>query len=65
MNAVEQIAAALNTNSTALIISLFLYLFIRMEQMRKELSIMQGKLTVICMLLFGEKNDNPERGNQP
>ena len=63
MNAIEQVAAALNSNSTALIVSLFLYLFIRMEQMRRELSTMQGKLTVICMLLFGEKNDNPERGN--
>lgn len=63
MNMIETIAAELNTTSTALIIALFLFLFARVEQMRKELSTMQGKLTVICMHLFGEKNDDTEGTN--
>lgn len=61
MTALDEIAKALNTNTTALILTLFIYLFLRIEQMRKELSAMQGKLTVICMLLFGEKDDNSKK----
>jgi len=63
MTVVDTIATDLNTTSTALIIALFSYLFVRVEQMRKELSTMQGKLTVICMLLFGEKDDDTKRAN--